>query len=187
MSDETTSVSEVPQPPAPPAPPEEIEETSQGASEDLEGAGEDQKTGDGSEDPTEASEGEENPTEPFITNGPGGQTVTMPDGRVITTRSHPYPVSNSELEKFELTHHGDQLRYPYVPGDAAYSPYSDPAVPNSHLARRVEAEIGNFGERVLADPEAKVSPMWDGLKASSDAAIKNAIETGVESGKVELS
>lgn len=186
MSDETTSVSEVPQPPAPPAPPEEIEETSQGASEDLEGVGEDQKTGDGSEDPTEASEGEENPTEPFVTNGPGGQTVTMPDGRVITTRSHPYPVSNSELEKFELTHHGDQLRYPYVPGDPEYSPYSDPAVPNSHLAQRVESEIAGFGERVKQDSEAAISPMWNALKGVEQGEINAAIETGVSSGNVEL-
>lgn len=189
MTDETSTVEEIPEPPAPPAPPEAPEtEGQESDAEAPEGTGEELETEEGSEDATEPTEGvEEPPAQPQVVNDASGQHVLMPDGTVVTTRTHSFPVGNAEQEQYDLTHHGDQLRYPYVPGDAAYSPYSDPAVPDSHIARRVEAEIGNFGERVLADPEAKVSPMWEGLKSSSDAAIKNAIESGIESGKVELS
>lgn len=184
MTDETNTVEEVPEPPAPPAAPDE---TPQEPSEDPEGAGGDQETGQDSDEATEAAQGEEEAsTGPVVTNGPDGQTVTMPDGRVLTTRSHPYPVSNHEQEVFDLTHHGDQLRYPYVPGDPAYSPYSDPAVPNSHLAQRVESEIAGFGERVKQDPNASVSPMWDNLKGIERGEIEEAIETGISTGNTEL-
>lgn len=186
--EEVTAAENIPEPPAPPAPPEE---TPQEPSVAPEEEPEQDEIGEGSEDPTEPTEpaegAEEPPAQPQVVNDASGQHVLMPDGTVVTTRTHSFPVGNAEQEQYDLTHHGDQLRYPYVPGDAAYSPYSDPAVPDSHIARRVEAEIGNFGERVLVDPEAKVSPMWEGLKVSSDAAIRSAIATGVESGKVELS
>lgn len=184
MTDETNTVEEVPEPPAPPAAPDE---TPQEPSEDPEGAGEGQQADQDSDEATEAAQGEEEaPAEPVVTNGPDGQTVTMPDGKVVTTRSHPYPVSNYEQEVFDLTHHGDQLRYPYVPGDPAYSAYSDPAVPNSHLAQRVTSEIAGFGERVKQDPNAAVSPMWNNLKGVEQGEIEEAIETGVSTGNTEL-
>lgn len=175
MSEETTTevTEEIPAPPEPPQHPvEDPKEGSEG--EQPEGVSE------------EASGDSEAAQEPIVTNGPNGQTVTLPDGRVVTTRAHPYPVSNSEQQSYEKTHHGDQLRYPYVPGDANYSPYSDPTVPNSHLAQRVEAEISGYGERVKQDPNAAVSPMWNALKGVADGTLENAIKTGVASGNVEL-
>lgn len=189
MTDETNTVEEVPQPPAPPAAPDETLEHEEPETDEEapEGAGGDQETGQDSEGATDPTQGEEEaPAEPVVTNGPDGQTVTMPDGKVVTTRSHPYPVSNYEQEVFDLTHHGDQLRYPYVPGDPAYSAYSDPAVPNSHLAQRVTSEIAGFGERVKQDPNAAVSPMWNNLKGVEQGEIEEAIETGVSTGNTEL-
>lgn len=201
MAEESNLPDVPPPPPAPDAPVQEdsatlkipasmSSETPQNDAERPEEQDPDIQTGnppqDGSGD-SEATEGdaEETPQEPVVENGPNGQTVTMPDGSVVTTRTHPFPVSNHEQENYELTHHGDQLRYPYKPGDAAYSPYSDPAVPDSRIARQIEQEIGNFGERVLQDVEAHVSPIWQGLKKVYDGELKQAIETGGGSGKVE--
>ena len=148
-------------------------------------------TGEVSEPVQDPQEGQEEtaepetPSEPVVENGPNGQTVTMPDGTVVTTRSHPYPVSNSEQLVYERTHEGDQERYPYVPGDREYSPYSDPAVPNSHVAQTVEREIASFGERILLDAEAKVSPMWNALKGVFEGELDQAIASGGGSGKVQ--
>lgn len=133
------------------------------------------------EDDTEAAE----PAAPTVVNDDAGQHVVMPDGTEVTTRSHTYPVSNSEWENYELTHSGDQARYSFKPGDKEYSPYSDPSVPNSHLAQSVEREIQSFAERVLTDVEAKVSPMWHALQGIYQGELKQAIQTGGGSGKVE--
>lgn len=129
------------------------------------------------------SEPEEAPA-PQVVNDENGQRVIMPDGSTVYTRHDSLPRSNAEQATFELTHSGDQLRYPYVPGDKEYNAYSDPAVPNSHLARMVETEIVSFGERVLADPKAAVSTMWNALKGVFDGELKQAIETGEGSGKI---
>jgi hypothetical protein len=121
---------------------------------------------------------------PEVVNDDNGQHVNMPDGSVVYTRHDSLPRSNAEQANFELTHSGDQLRYPYVPGDKEYSAYSDPAVPNSHLARMVETEIVSFGERVLSDPNAAVSTMWKALKGVFDGELKAAIQSGEGSGKI---
>jgi hypothetical protein len=173
---------EVPAPPALPESPDS--ESSQSDAEGTKDQDPDVQTG----NPDEAvSEDEEAPDGPKVENGPNGQTVTMPDGTVVTTRNHPFPVSNYEQLLYDLTHHGDQLRYPYKPGDPEYSPYSDPAVPNSHIAQSIEREIAGYGTRVLENPETEISPMWTGLKRDFDATVKSAVESGVGGGRVELS
>lgn len=172
--------------PAAPAAPESTPTTSEDASTPQEGAQEDSSSNDSTEKSTEdSSEGsEEKAAEPEVVNDANGQHVNMPDGSVVTTRSHTFPVTNTEQAQYELTHSGDQLRYPYKPGDAAYNAYSDPVIPNSHLARQVETEIASFGERVLKDVEAKISPMWEGLKGIFDGELKQAIATGGGEGKI---
>lgn len=139
-----------------------------------------------SSDTTDAEDahGSAEEVQPEVVNDDSGQHVNMPDGSVVYTRHDSLPRSNAEQANFELTHSGDQLRYPYVPGDKEYSAYSDPAVPNSHLARMVETEIVSFGERVLSDPNAAVSTMWKALKGVFDGELKAAITTGEGSGKI---
>jgi hypothetical protein len=117
-------------------------------------------------------------------NDDSGQHVVLPDGTKVYTRHDAFPRSNAEQATFELTHSGDQLRYPYKPGDKEYNAYSDPAVPNSHLARMVETEIVSYAERVLDDPNAAVSTMWNALKGVFDGQLAHAIETGEGSGKI---
>lgn len=124
------------------------------------------------------------PATPTVVNDDSGQHVVMPDGTVVHTRHDNLPRSNAEQEAFELTHSGDQLRYPFKPGDKEYSAYSDPAIPNSHLARSVEQEIVSFAERVFQDPAAVVSPIWNALKGVFDGELKQAIETGQGSGNI---
>lgn len=142
------------------------------------------------QDPTDPSAGEEEGTAevepgPVVSNNPDGQTVTMPDGKVIHTRSHGYPISNREEEVYELTHQGDQLRYPYVPGDQEYNPYSDPKIPNSHVAQMVERDIASYAERVMTNPEARVSPQWDAFNGIYEGELDQAIASGGGSGKVQ--
>jgi hypothetical protein len=144
----------------------------------------------GSSDQTEESETPPSSSEPTVVNDENGQHVLVPqeDGsvRTVVTRSHTLPVSNAEQAVYEQTHTGDQPRYSLVPGDAGYSAYSDPAVPNSHLAQRVETEIVSFAERVLQDSKAAISPLWNSLKGVFEGELEQAIETGVATGKVEL-
>jgi hypothetical protein len=128
----------------------------------------------------------EAPADPVVVNDDNGQHVDMPDGSVVVTRQHTLPISNEEQEKYDVTHTGDQLRYLLVPGDAGYSPYSDPAVPDSHLAQRIEREILSFAERVLENSKAVVSPMWNGLKGIFTEELDKAIATGETSGKVSV-
>jgi hypothetical protein len=132
--------------------------------------------------PSETSSDEE--AQPQVVNDDSGQHVVLPDGTKVYTRHDNLPRSNAEQATFELTHSGDQLRYPYKPGDKEYNAYSDPAVPNSHLARMVETEIVSYAERVLDDPKAAVSTMWNALKGVFDGQLAHAIETGEGSGKI---
>lgn len=132
--------------------------------------------------PSETSSDEE--AQPQVVNDDNGQHVVLPDGTKVYTRHDNLPRSNAEQATFELTHSGDQLRYPYKPGDKEYNAYSDPAVPNSHLARMVETEIVSYAERVLDDPKAAVSTMWNALKGVFDGQLAHAIETGEGSGKI---
>lgn len=137
-------------------------------------------------EPTEDQEegtAEEDPAKPVVNTTPDGQTVTFPDGRVVHTRFTDAPMSNTEWQQYEHTHQGDQLRYPYVPGDKEYSPYSDPSVLDSHLAQRVEREIASFAERVLEDAEAAISPMWNALHGLHESELDTAIATGGGQGK----
>jgi hypothetical protein len=134
-------------------------------------------------DSQEAS-GDNTPADPQVVNDDSGQHVVLPDGTKVYTRHDAFPRSNAEQATFELTHSGDQLRYPYKPGDKEYNAYSDPAVPNSHLARMVETEIVSYAERVLDDPNAAVSTMWNALKGVFDGQLAHAIETGEGSGKI---
>lgn len=144
---------------------------------------------DAPEDATEPAAGEEEGTEeegdsgPVVETTPTGQTVTFPDGKVVHTRSSDAPVSNSEWRAYELTHQGDQLRYPYVPGDREYTPYSDPNVPNSHTAQQIEREIASYAERVVQDPNAEVSYMWNALHGVHVGELDTAIATGGGEGK----
>lgn len=133
-------------------------------------------------DPSSPDTGEE--VQPQVVNDDSGQHVVLPDGTKVYTRHDAFPRSNAEQATFELTHSGDQLRYPYKPGDKEYNAYSDPAVPNSHLARMVETEIVSYAERVLDDPNAAVSTMWNALKGVFDGQLAHAIETGEGSGKI---
>lgn len=119
-----------------------------------------------------------------VVNTPTGQYVSMPDGTEVQTRSHPYPISNGEWAKFEKTHAGDQARYPYVPGDKEYSAHSDPHVPNSSLAQKIEAEIASFAERVLINPSAAVSNIWNSVRGIFDGELEKFTETGVGGGKI---
>ena len=149
------------------------------------------------EAPEEGAEGREEGTEPeaveddtetgpVVNNNPDNQTVTMPDGTVVYTRQHGLPMTNRELEQFELTHHGDQQRYAYVPGDKEYSPYSDPAVPNSHVAQMIEREIASFAERVMQDAKAVVSPTWNSFKGIFESELDQAIASGQDGNRVAL-
>lgn len=135
-------------------------------------------------DESEGSDGEQAPSGPEVVNDGTGQHVDFPDGSTVYTRSHSFPVSNAEWEAYEVTHSGDQSRYPYTPGDKEYDPYSDPHVPNSHLARMVETQIVSYAERVKNDPDAVISPTWSSLRPDYDASLRNAIDGGMESGKV---
>lgn len=194
MSDEQNT--EVPPAPVPEAPKEEVTlktppsllENSEAAQSDSAGTADEgaaKETEKDSEDASEPSEGAEEgkPTGPVVETTPTGQTVTFSDGRVVHTRSSDAPVSNSEWQAYELTHQGDQLRYPYVPGDKEYTPYSDPNVPNSHLAQQIEREIASFAERVLQDPKAEVSYIWNALHGIHVSELDRAIATGGGSDK----
>ena len=136
----------------------------------------------------EAPETEEQPAEDAagleVVNDGNGQHVNMPDGSTVYTRSHPYPVTNTEWENYELTHSGDQLRYSLKPGDEGYSALSDPSVPNSHLAQQVTVQLASFAERVKDDPEARPSVTWDALQPGWQGALEAHAETGVSSGKI---
>jgi hypothetical protein len=136
----------------------------------------------GSSEQTSAEEDE--PAAPEVVSDDSGQHVNMPDGTVVTTRSHTYPVSNAEQDVYEQTHSGDQLRYPYKPGDREYSPYSDPSVPDSRLSQMIEREIVSFADRVATDGKALISPIWSGLQPTYKAEIEAAVETGGGEGKV---
>lgn len=184
MSD-TTSI--IPEPPAvpevPPAPaaPEVAAPVTSGSKEGTKDVSATPATEAASETPAEAATA----SAPVVVNDDNGQHVVLADGSSVTTRSHAYPVSNTEWEKYELTHSGDQARYSLVPGDEHYSPYSDPSIPNSHLAQMVEREIQSFADRILHDAEAVVSPLWHGLQGVYQGELKQAIATGGGSGKVE--
>lgn len=187
MSDEvevpsTPPVEAVPPPPAPPETPE-TPQTDSAGTEDISG---DQDAEGVPEDATGATEGQEEAAAaaPVVETTASGQTVTFPDsGRVVHTRSGDYPVSNAEWAEYELTHQGDQPRYASVPGDKDYSPYSDPNVPNSHLAQQVESEIAGYAERVLTNPDAEVSYIWNALHGVHVGELDTAIASGGGSGK----
>jgi hypothetical protein len=123
---------------------------------------------------------------PQVVDDENGQRVLMPDGSTVVTRQHAFPMTNAEQAVYEETHTGDQPRYSLTPGDAGYSPFSDPAVPNSHLAQSIEREIASFADRIKNDASAVVSPIWQGLKGIYQEQLDHAIETGEESGKVRL-
>lgn len=159
----------------------ETEPTTEGAEKAPEDSSEPEE---GAEDTEGENAEEEAPSEPEVVNDDSGQHVVMPDGTVVTTRHHSYPIGNTEQEVWEQTHSGDQLRYPFKPGDQEYSPLSDPSVPDSHLSGRIEREIQSYADRVLTDSEAKVSPMWEGLQPTYKAELESAIETGGGEGKV---
>jgi hypothetical protein len=148
-----------------------------------EGGQPEEDAGGPAEDEVEAS-GDGDSSSPQVVNDGNGQHVVMPDGTVVVTRNHTYPVSNAEQAVYEETHSGDQLRYPWKPGDQEYSSYSDPSVPNSQASRWIETEIASYAERVLLDPDAKVSPIWEGLQPTYKSEIEDAIETGGGEGKV---
>lgn len=166
-------------------------ETSTGGSETTAAPDTTETTPDTSEGGSEPSEGQddtttdETPAAPQVVNDDDGQHVVMPNGNVVVTRNHTYPVSNAEQEVFELTHSGDQERYKYVPGDKEYNAYSDPKLPNSQVAKWVEQEIISFAGRILDDPNARVSPIWDSFNQIYQGELAEAIETGGGSGKVE--
>lgn len=146
--------------------------------------------GDNNNEPEENSE-DAAPSGPVVVNDANGQHVDIPqeDGsvRTVYTRAHNLPVTNAEQAAFELTHLGDgQLRYPYKPGDLEYSPYSDPAVSDSRLAKHVETELASFAERLQADPNAVPSPIWNSLKGIYEEELQDAIATGGGSGKVRV-
>lgn len=202
MSDTSVPTPEIPDAPVVAAP---SQATPDSASTAVSGASADTGTDTVSTDPTAAPEtgsstpensgSTESATEsttadepsdvaPVVVNDGNGQHVDMPDGTTVTTRHHTYPVSNSEWEQYEKTHSGDQARYPYVPGDHEYSPYSDPHIPNTHMARLIESEIASYGERVLQDSEAAISPIWNAVKGIYEGLVEKLIETGGSSGKV---
>jgi hypothetical protein len=134
-----------------------------------------------------SSDGDNSPEDaaaPQVVNDANGQHVVMPDGSKVYTRHSSLPVTNAEQAQFELTHSGDQLRYPYKPGDKEYSANSDPAIPDSHTARMVETEILSFAERVVQDASAQVSPMWNSFKGIFQSELERAIKTGVGDGKI---
>lgn len=137
----------------------------------------------------EAPEAPETPAEeaaePEVVNDADGQHVNLTDGTTVYTRSHPYPVTNSEWENYELTHSGDQARYSLKPGDLGYSPNSDPSIPNSWLAQQVTVQLASYAERVKLDPNARPSVTWEALQPGYQGALEDAIATGGGSGKVE--
>jgi hypothetical protein len=198
MSDDQT---QVPAPPAPPTSPDSSEtvtlktppsllqdnaettETPAEAPEEVPPAPSAPEAPEPATDPAEGS-AEETPSKPVVNTTAGGQTVTFPDGRVVHTRFTDAPMSNTEWQQYERTHQGDQPRYPYVPGDREYTPYSDPNVPNSQLAQRVEREIASFAERVLENAEAAVSPIWNALHGLHESELDTAIASGGGSDKV---
>lgn len=204
MSDDQT---QVPAPPAPPTAPEdsssetvtlktppsllqdstETPETPAGTSEEVPPAPSAPDAPETATDPAEGQDegsAEEAPAKPVVNTTANGQTVTFPDGRVVHTRFTDAPMSNTEWQQYERTHQGDQPRYPYSPGDREYNPYSDPNVPNSQLAQRVEREIASFAERVLEDVNAAVSPIWNALHGLHESELDTAIATGGGSDKV---
>lgn len=127
----------------------------------------------------------EAPQEPEVVNDDNGQHVNMADGTTVYTRTHPYPVTNSEWEVYERTHSGDQARYALKPGDLGYNALSDPSVPNSWLAKQIEVQLSSFAERVKTDPNARPSVTWDALQPTYQGELSDAIATGGGSGKVE--
>lgn len=135
-------------------------------------------------DGTSDAPDDDEPAEPQVVNTATGQYVSMPDGTEVQTRSHPYPISNGEWAKYEKTHAGDQARYPYVPGDKEYSAHSDPHIPNSSLAQKIEAEIASYAERVLTNPSAAVSNIWNSVRGIFDGELEKFTETGVGGGKI---
>lgn len=183
---------EVPQEPAAapaenPAPevPETPQEGAQAGSDGEEETTPDSSSGSTTTSTENSAETSTSSAEPEVVNDVNGQHVNMPDGTTVTTRTHPYPVTNSEWETYELTHSGDQLRYPYKPGDAGYNANSDPSVPNSWLAKQIEVQLASFGERVKTDPNARPSVTWDALQPGYQGDLAEAIQTGGGGGKVE--
>jgi hypothetical protein len=145
------------------------------------------------EDPQDASEApevaEEAPVDHQgneIPDPPEFGVVVKEDGTKVYTRSHEYPIDNAEQDTWDLTHKGSAARYSLVPGDQGYSPQSDPAVVNSHLAQAVEAEILSFPARYAADPEAKVSPIWEGLRQVLQGELAQDLATGGGNSDVEV-
>jgi hypothetical protein len=176
--------------PAEPTTTESTPETSEDASTPQEGAQADSEDSTDDSSPAEVGTDESGSTEqtsaePEVVNDANGQHVNMPDGSVVTTRSHTLPISNAEQEVYELTHSGDQERYHYAPGDKEYNANSDPRLPNSHIAQMVEREIVSFAERIKEDAEAVVSPIWNSFVKVYEGELKQAISTGGGSGKVE--
>lgn len=135
--------------------------------------------------PEEPETAEEEAAEPKTVTDDNGQRVEMPDGSIVYTRSHGFPVSNSEWEVYERTHSGDQARYSLKPGDLGYNPLSDPSVPNSWLAKQIEVQMSSFAERVKTDPNARPSVTWDALQPTYQGELSDAILTGGGAGKVE--
>jgi hypothetical protein len=131
-----------------------------------------------------AEEAPEDSAKPQILFDDAGQYVQMPDGSKVYTRPDNYPRSNTEWEKFEITHSGDQERYSLKPGDKGYNPLSDPSIPNSHLATQVAVQLSSFGERVQSDPNARPSVTWDALQPGWNGALEAHAETGVGGGKI---
>ena len=154
--------------------PETAQEGAQAGSEEQDGGTEE----------SGSTEDSSSTSEPEVVSDDNGQHVNMPDGSVVYTRAHPYPVSNSEWENYELTHSGDQLRYSLKPGDQGYSPLSDPSIPNSWLAKQVETQLASYGERVLLDQNARPSVTWDALQPGYEDALEAHAETGVGGGKI---
>jgi hypothetical protein len=188
-----SDTSEIPAPPATPDEPTTVTpvdtatapasttETPDSASTAVSGASADDDTETTSEDSTEAPEAAPTAT---VVNTADGQYVEKPDGTKVYTRHHTYPISNGEWAKYEKTHAGDQARYAYVPGDKEYDPYSDPHVPNSKTAQDITSEIASYATRVLKNPEAEVSNIWNQVRGVYDGALENFIKNGAASGKV---
>lgn len=196
MSDDTVQVPDVPQnPPAPDGAggiPQALEtpptsETPQSAPDATVDPPPSQDGDDDSQGQEGGSEGQQEAqaSVPVVEMLANSQTVTMPDGSVVTTRTHPYPISNKEWMEYERTHSGDQERYPWKPGDAQYSANADPSVPDSHAAQRVEREIQSYADRVKNEPGASISPMWDAFQPVYQGALEQAIKTGGGNSEVE--
>jgi hypothetical protein len=180
-----SDTSEVPAPPATPDEPTPVVTTAsttaapETASTPASGASAEDETTTDSTTPETTYE-----AAPEVANTAEGQHVVMPDGTKVYTRHHTYPISNAEWAQYEKTHAGDQERYPYVPGDKEYSPHSDPHIPNSKLANDIEQEIASFASRVLKDPTAPVSRIWNAVRGIYDSEVDQLIRTGGSTGKV---